>query len=41
MTGYTANVIPDRGILDKGVCFVQKPFSKKDFAVKIIEALEV
>ncbi|MGD9158054.1 MAG: PAS domain S-box protein [Desulfobacteraceae bacterium] len=40
MSGYTADVIAHRGVLDKGVCFVQKPFSKKDFAVKIREALE-
>ncbi len=40
MSGYTANVIAHRGVLEKGVCFVQKPFSKKDFAVKIREALE-
>ena len=40
MSGYTANVIAHRGVLDKGVCFIQKPFSKKDFAVKIREALE-
>ena len=40
MSGYTANVIAHREVLDKGVCFIQKPFSKKDFAVKIREALE-
>lgn len=40
MSGYTANVIAHRGVLDRGVFFVQKPFSKKDFSVKIREALE-
>ncbi len=40
MSGYTANVIAHSGVLDKGVHFIQKPFSKKQFAVKIREALE-
>ncbi len=40
MSGYTADVIAHRGILEKGVCFIQKPFSLDDLAVKIREALE-
>lgn len=36
VSGYTADVIAHRGILDDGVCFVSKPFSKKTMAVKII-----
>ena len=40
MSGYTANVIAHRGVLDEGVHFIQKPFSKKDLAVKIKEVLE-
>lgn len=39
MSGYTANVIAHHGVLDKGVNFIQKPFSKKDLAVKVNEAL--
>lgn len=39
MSGYTANAIAHRGILDEGVCFVQKPFSIKDLAAKVREAL--
>ena len=41
MSGYTANVIAHRGVLDSGVCFIQKPFSKKEFAVKLREALGI
>lgn len=39
MSGYTADVIADRGVLDKGVNFIQKPFSIKDLAVKVREAV--
>ena len=35
MSGYTANVIAHRGMLDDGVHFIQKPFSKKDLAAKV------
>jgi two-component system, cell cycle sensor histidine kinase and response regulator CckA len=39
MSGYTADVIAHRGVLDEGVNFIQKPFSMKDLAVKVREAL--
>jgi PAS domain S-box-containing protein len=39
MSGYTATVISHRGVLDEGVNFIQKPFSMKDLAVKIRNAL--
>ena len=39
MSGYTANVIAHHGVLEEGVCFIQKPFSKKELAVKIRQAL--
>lgn len=39
MSGYTADVIAHRGVLDEGVNFMQKPFSMKDLAVKVWEAL--
>jgi PAS domain S-box-containing protein len=40
MSGYTANVIAHHGVLDQGVHFIQKPFSKKELAGKLREALE-
>jgi CheY-like chemotaxis protein len=39
MSGYTANVIAHHGVLDEGVQFIHKPFSKKDLANKVREAL--
>jgi CheY-like chemotaxis protein len=39
MSGYTADVIAHHGVLDKGVLFIQKPFSMKSFAEKVREAL--
>ena len=40
MSGYTANVIAHRGVLDHGVQFIQKPFTINAFAAKIREALK-
>jgi YesN/AraC family two-component response regulator len=40
MSGYTANVIAHHGVLDAGVCFLQKPFSITQMATKVQEALE-
>jgi FixJ family two-component response regulator len=39
VSGYTADVIATRGVLDAGVRFLQKPFSRRDLAVKVREAL--
>jgi two-component system, cell cycle sensor histidine kinase and response regulator CckA len=39
MSGYTADIIAHRGVLDEGVNFVQKPFSMRDLAKKVREAL--
>ena len=39
MSGYTANVIAHRGILDEGINFIQKPFSTESIAIKVWEAL--
>ncbi len=40
MSGYTANVIAHRGVLEAGVNFVQKPFSDRDLGGKVRKALE-
>ncbi|MBC8440412.1 MAG: response regulator [Deltaproteobacteria bacterium] len=40
MSGYTANAIAHHGVLDEGVHFIQKPFSKKDLAVMIRQVLD-
>jgi len=40
MSGYTANVIANRGVLDEGVHFIQKPFTLHALAAKIRETLE-
>ncbi len=40
MSGYTANAIVHRGVLDEGVHFIQKPFSMKDLGAKISDVLD-
>jgi nitrogen-specific signal transduction histidine kinase/CheY-like chemotaxis protein len=40
MSGYTADIIAHHGVLDDGVYFIQKPFSRKDLAAKVREALD-
>ena len=39
MSGYTATVIAQRGVLDDGVNFIKKPFSISELAIKIRQAL--
>jgi len=39
MSGYTSNVISSHGILEKGVSFIQKPFSVEKLSRKVREAL--
>ncbi len=39
MSGYTANIIVHRGVLDKDVFMIQKPFSKKELSAKVREVL--
>ncbi|MBU1172334.1 MAG: PAS domain S-box protein [Proteobacteria bacterium] len=40
MSGYTANVIAPHGVLDHGVHFIQKPFSKNELAAKVRDTLD-
>jgi len=40
MSGYTANVIAKRGVLEEGVDFIRKPFSTEALAKKIREVLD-
>ncbi len=40
VSGYTANVIADRGIFDSDVNFLPKPFSRDDIAKKVREILD-
>jgi two-component system, cell cycle sensor histidine kinase and response regulator CckA len=39
MSGYTANAIAHQGVLDSGVSFIQKPFSKQQLFAKVRETL--
>jgi two-component system, cell cycle sensor histidine kinase and response regulator CckA len=39
MSGYTANAITHRGILDEGIRFIQKPFSMEELSTRVREAL--
>jgi len=39
MSGYTADVIARQGILDEGIKFLPKPFSLRDLAAKVRNAL--
>jgi FixJ family two-component response regulator len=40
-SGYTADVIAHRGVLDEGVYFLQKPFSRQGLSAKVREVLDL
>ncbi len=40
MSGYTSDIITQQGILDEGVQFLQKPFSRSELATKVRMVLE-
>jgi two-component system, cell cycle sensor histidine kinase and response regulator CckA len=40
MSGYTADVVLDHGVVEEDVQFIQKPFSKRDIALKLRDVLE-
>lgn len=39
MSGYTANAIAHRGVLDEGISFIQKPLTMESLAAKVRESL--
>jgi two-component system, cell cycle sensor histidine kinase and response regulator CckA len=39
MSGYTADIIAHRGVLENGFNFIQKPFPMRDLAAKLRKAL--
>lgn len=39
MSGYTADIIGQHGVLDEGIHFLAKPFSKEDLADKVRDVL--
>jgi YesN/AraC family two-component response regulator len=40
MSGYTSNLIAHRGILEEGVHFLAKPFTRKELALKLRSILD-
>ena len=40
MSGYTANIITNQGVLSEGMKFIQKPFFRKELAAKVRQVLE-
>ncbi|SHO52334.1 PAS domain S-box-containing protein [Desulfopila aestuarii DSM 18488] len=40
MSGYTSTVIAEKGVLEEGTHFIQKPFSARDLGVKVTEVLK-
>jgi DNA-binding response OmpR family regulator len=40
MSGYTADVMAQRGVLEQGMSFIAKPFMRDDLARKVREVLE-
>ncbi|MFP4475619.1 MAG: PAS domain S-box protein [Desulfatibacillaceae bacterium] len=40
MSGHSADVIAHRGLLETGVNFIQKPFTRKDLAIKVRAILD-
>ncbi len=41
MSGYTADVVANRGILEKGVHFIQKPFKPNELIIMVQKVLSV
>lgn len=39
VSGYAADIVSEHGVLDRGVHFLQKPFSREELAGKVKEVL--
>jgi len=40
LSGYTADIIAQHGVLEKGTNFIQKPFSRRELITKVREVLD-
>ena len=40
MSGYTADIIAIHGVVEQGVCFIQKPFTMQELAAKVRNTLD-
>jgi len=40
MSGYTSDIIAHHGVIDEGVHFIQKPFTRADLAAKVRQVLD-
>lgn len=40
MSGYTDNVISDKGLIKDGIAFISKPFTINDLSHKVLEVLQ-
>ncbi|MFH1299821.1 MAG: response regulator, partial [Planctomycetota bacterium] len=40
MSGYTVNIIADHGVINDGIFFLQKPFSRDELAIKVRQIIE-
>tara|TARA_R110002111_G_scaffold255157_1_gene321248 strand:- start:32332 stop:34248 length:1917 start_codon:yes stop_codon:yes gene_type:complete len=40
MSGYTVNIIADHGVVNDGIFFLQKPFSRNELAIKVRQIIE-
>lgn len=41
MSGYTADVIAQKGVIEEGVLFIQKPFTRKELSTIVRKALDL
>ncbi len=41
MSGYSSDVIGQHGVMEPGICFIQKPFGMEDLSAKLLEAVKM